>query len=160
MVKDAERGLRSAVAICIACGVEKDLLRSRAARKQRLESSTVERSLLVRIQKNDVEGRTTWQRFPFVDVSAAERRGILPTQVHGTRVLVDRHCTGLEPHDGSRPRFYLIQAGRLIVGRVTPVNDRVIIRRCDGKCELSTLQAVTRAALPGSHRGASVPIPR
>ena len=92
----------------------------RAARKQRLQSATVERSLLGRIRKNDVAGRTTWQRFPFVDVSAAEVHGILPTEVHGTRVLVDRHYTGLEPQDGSRPSFYLIQAERLIVGRVTP----------------------------------------
>jgi hypothetical protein len=55
-----------------------------------LESAAVEC-----IRKNDLAGRM-WHLFPFVAASAAEVRGVLPTEMHGTRVFVHRHYTGLE----------------------------------------------------------------
>ena len=105
-----------------------------------LEVHCIDKSLLRRLRSDDVAGRKWWQRFVLLELGGAEVRGIVPTASKGATVLVDRHYTSLQPYHRSRPNLYVVQLEqRLAMGRVSLLNEHLIVQPCDQRCEVSTV---------------------
>ncbi len=106
---------------------------------QILEARSFKKSFLRRLRPYLGHGRLDWQRFIVLRLSTTGVQGVLPMQVAGAALLIDRHYISLQPYRRMRRNVYAVHyAGHCALRHVSLIDDQLVLQSRDplGNVEL------------------------
>lgn len=113
----------------------------RFAPNQILETRTFNKSFLRKLKPNLGHSRLDWLRFVVLRLDALRVRGMLPLQVSGAALLVDRHYVSLQPYRRLRPNVYVVRvAGQCAMRYVSLHDDHLVLRPRDPQGEVELIR--------------------
>ncbi len=96
---------------------------------QILEAHGFKKSFLRRLRPYLGHGRLDWQRFIVLRLDPTGVQGVLPMNVAGAALLIDRHYVSLQPYRRMRPNVYAVQyAGHCALRHVSLIDDQLVLQ--------------------------------
>src|SRR5580700_8056101 len=96
---------------------------------QVLETCSFKKAFLRRLRPYLGHGRLDWQRFIVLRLDPTGVQGMLPMNVAGATLLIDRHYVSLQPYRRLRPNVYAVQyAGHCALRHVSLIDGQLVLQ--------------------------------
>jgi hypothetical protein len=96
---------------------------------QVLETRSFKKAFLRRLRPYLGHGRLDWQRFIVLRLDTTAVQGMLPMNVAGATLLIDRHYVSLQPYRRLRPNVYAVQyAGHCALRHVSLIDGQLVLQ--------------------------------